>query len=297
KTHSFARFATHLLAHLPRLQEVYNTSLDEYRHVNRIRSRSHPVPELAIDDGWLEAPFWIWTSQAPHRQRMFVRSRGEELEVSDRDRVRFSLAVSADADGDLAAQQWLDQIPRGVRLRPRALITTMYARVILSDLFLHGIGGGKYDQLTDLIIRRFFGLCPPHYLTISATALLFPDRTPELRRQLRETRRLLRDLRFHPEKHASRTDEVAKLVDEKSAWVARELPRGHRRRRHREIERINLALQDHLLVSPEQAAAKLERTAAALRQEAKFASREFSFCLFPKGTLCPLLLDLARPGV
>ena len=44
----------------------------------------------------------------------------------------------------------------GIRLRPRALTTTMYLRLAMGDLFLHGIGGAKYDQLTDRIIEHFF---------------------------------------------------------------------------------------------------------------------------------------------
>ena len=51
----------------------------------------------------------------------------------------------------------------GVRLRPRALITTMFARLVLSDIFIHGIGGAKYDQVTDAIVRRFFAVEPPEY--------------------------------------------------------------------------------------------------------------------------------------
>ena len=58
---------------------------------------------------------------------------------------------------------------RGIKVRPRALITTMYARLVLSDLFIRGIGGAKYDELTDLIIRRFFGIEPPAYITATAT--------------------------------------------------------------------------------------------------------------------------------
>ena len=50
-----------------------------------------------------------------------------------------------------------------------ALVTTLFARLVLSDLFIHGIGGAKYDQLTDELIRSFFGLAPPDYLVISAT--------------------------------------------------------------------------------------------------------------------------------
>ena len=34
-----------------------------------------------------------------------------------------------------------------VRLRTRALTTTLFSRFLLGDLFIHGIGGSKYDEL------------------------------------------------------------------------------------------------------------------------------------------------------
>ena len=57
----------------------------------------------------------------------------------------------------------------GVRIRSRALVTTLWARLALGDLFIHGIGGAKYDRVTDLLIERFFGLRPPGLLVLSAT--------------------------------------------------------------------------------------------------------------------------------
>ena len=43
---------------------------------------------------------------------------------------------------------------------------------MLSDLFIHGIGGAKYDELTDQIICRFFGFEPPGFVALSATQRL-----------------------------------------------------------------------------------------------------------------------------
>ncbi len=60
RTGPFARFAAHLLADLPRFHAVYNDSVHAYRRRHGIRSRNHPVPDLAVEDGWLEAPFWGW---------------------------------------------------------------------------------------------------------------------------------------------------------------------------------------------------------------------------------------------
>jgi len=58
---------------------------------------------------------------------------------------------------------------------PRALTLTLFARLILGDFFIHGIGGGKYDEVTDQIIRDYFGIDPPAFQVVSGTLHLpFP---------------------------------------------------------------------------------------------------------------------------
>jgi hypothetical protein len=173
----------------------------------------------------------------------------------------------------------------------------MYARLVLSDLFLHGIGGAKYDQLTDLIITRFFGLTPPGFVTLSATVLLFEDRTRELTQAVREGKQLLRGLRFHPERHLTPEAEFESWIAEKRAWIARDLPRGQRLVRHREIARLNAQLSSALEDRRQQTAAKLTCCSAELRRQTQLASREFAFCLFSEKILLPLLLDLSRKTV
>ncbi len=293
----FAWFAAHLLANLPRLHDVYNVSLAEYRRANGVRSRSHPVPDLAVEDGWLEAPFWLWTANSPHRERLFVRSNGDDLELTNRKGIHVILPLSADLDADRAVERLAEFEGDGIKLRPRALITTMYARLVLSDLFLHGIGGAKYDQLTDRIVQRFFGVQPPEYMTMSATVLLFPDRTAAILDEIAETKQLMRDFRYHPERHVSATSDTNSLIREKRDWIARQLPRGHRLERHREIGRINTALHSRLNHRSRELPQELVRLIADLRRQQLFASREFSFCLFPEATLRPLLLELSGRGV
>ena len=51
---------------------------------------------------------------------------------------------------------FLDLGKQGFKIRSRALTNTLYARLFLGDLFIHGIGGGKYDEVTDAIIRRYY---------------------------------------------------------------------------------------------------------------------------------------------
>jgi hypothetical protein len=61
-----------------------------------------------------------------------------------------------------------------VRLSPRALTLTMFFRLALVDQFIHGIGGGRYDQVTDRLIARHFNIEPPRFCVTTAT-LYFPD--------------------------------------------------------------------------------------------------------------------------
>jgi len=117
-------------------------------------------------------PFWIWDERSPQRRRLFVRGTGANWQVR---------SPAGDWLTPKDVWEWGIESPE-IRIRPKALITTMYARLVLSDLFIHGIGGAKYDEVTDAIIRRFFNIEPPGYVTATATVRLPLERpkvTPE----------------------------------------------------------------------------------------------------------------------
>ena len=57
---SFARFVQSIVFNAEHFRTIYNKELGAFRKENRIRSRSHPVPELETDDEFVELPFWFW---------------------------------------------------------------------------------------------------------------------------------------------------------------------------------------------------------------------------------------------
>ena len=59
-----------------------------------------------------------------------------------------------------------------LRVRPKAITLTMFARLCMADLFIHGIGGGRYDRVTGAVIQETFGCPPPPYVVATATLLL-----------------------------------------------------------------------------------------------------------------------------
>jgi hypothetical protein len=287
---AFLWFAAHLFANAGPLRDVYNGAIVEYRRLNKVRSENHPAPELARHEEWIETPFWIWTDEAPRRRPLFVAHRGQELRLGDRDRI--DLVVPFSAGGDLQrTAAALGELPRsGVRLRTRALATTVYARLLLCDLFVHGIGGGKYDEVADAVIGRFFGCAPPRYAVATATLRLPLAHEPALPADVARLRGLLRELTHHPERHlpsGARDDAsapfapFAPLVASKAASIATPQTRENARRRCQDIRGANDALQPWIAGRRTALEQELEQTLARAHRHAALSSREYAWCLFP----------------
>jgi hypothetical protein len=300
ETESFCWFVTHLLARLPQLWRVYNEAVREYRRVHRTRSVTHPVPDLGVERQWLEAPLWVYSADDPRRRRVFARRRGDQIFLSDRQGLEVGLPQRPEGDAARAVER-LGQLRRqGVRIRGRALITTLYARLVLGDLFLHGIGGAKYDQVTDLLIQRFFGLRPPRFMVLSATLHLPIERQRVELEQYREIRQQLRSLEYHPERYldaphgdwAEVRPDPTELIAEKARWVQTPPTSQNARTRCRAIRRINQALQPWVEARRRQLLQLEARTARALRAEQVLAYREYGFCLYPEKTLQGFLRGL-----
>jgi hypothetical protein len=292
-TEPFQWFASHLIQRLPEFLTIYNDTLQAYRRMHRLRSRTHPAADLVIEQDWLEAPFWIWSEHDPRRRRLFARLKGNCAELSDRRNLRMCLPLRGNGL-DPALQAWQAARQSGIKIRPRALITTMYARLFLSDLFLHGIGGAKYDLLTDEIVRRFLGIKAPAFMTLSATILL-PLRHDDVRADdLRRLEQQLRELEFHPEKHAPPSELAEQLAADKRHWIDAAVTPAQRKLRHQKLAAIGRRFQP--LVEPLRKRLLVERDELVLRlQNARLlAARDFAFCLYPEETLRHNLLDVLK---
>jgi hypothetical protein len=285
----FLWFVAHLLLRAGQIRAVHNEALREYRELNRLRSKTHPVPELQQRQSWCETPLWIWDSVDLRRRRLFVRQHQGQLQIWDLGQSSVPYAVGRIDDAASVATGLADQRQRGVKIRPRALVTTLYARLFLCDLFVHGIGGAKYDELTDVLIRRLFGLPPPAFLTATATVHLPIDHVRIEPDAVDRARQLLRDLRFHPERHLTREDrqraEVAAWIQQKMQWLRAELPKGDRGSRHAAIVQANESLQTYLRPQRQLVEQRIQRASKQLRWQAILESREHAYCLFPQEML------------
>ncbi|HEX5472539.1 MAG TPA: hypothetical protein VFW73_11665 [Lacipirellulaceae bacterium] len=294
----FGWFVAHVLANLPRFWAAYNDALAQYRRAHHIRGHAQPVPDLDARDGWLEAPFWIWSSDDPQRRPLFARQSSDEIVITDRRTNLVSLSLTDDGDAAEAAEQVTGLASRGIKLRTRALTTTLFARLLLSDLFLHGIGGARYDQVTDEIVRQFFGFEPPAFAAVSATLRLPIACEPGKSTDVGQWQHQLRELQFHPERYIELNGDdtdpvaVAKFVAVKRRWVATPKTPENASERHRAIVAANEGLQP--FVAPVRRRIERERDEVyeQKRSEAILGSREYSFCLYPRQHFEKLISDL-----
>ncbi len=301
--------------------EAYNKALAEYRREHRVRGLNRPIPDLRIDGRRVELPVWAYGPGEP-RQRLYVEHDGGRcgLFVEDepagcvtqadleRDRAGESaaggpVAGAARSHGALACVS--GAMGRQRAIRPRALALTIWARLLASDLFIHGIGGAKYDRITDAIIRTFYGVEPPAMACVSATLLLPLPRRPVTDAELAAARRWLRDVLYQPDRWASGMVEAAPLLADRQAAIARsdELRRIARGRTHhteraqvweriRDLNHRILALRPTVAADAKSAISRLEQMRNTDRIR---ASREYFFALLTYERLRSLCTSLFRP--
>lgn len=294
-TLAFARMTLEIMRDAVGFAETYNAALADYRHVHGLRSRSHPAPDLEIvSEQEVEIPFWLWTGVSPKRKRTFLCRRGSSFYISDREGLEWSGDFE---EGSSLATRLMNQVLSPTyertrpKLRPKALITTLFARAFLCDGFVHGIGGYKYDQVTEAIAERWgLGkLAPMQCATMTLRLPLPMDVVSE--NEVRNQKRKLRDLSYHPERFlaeatlsSAQAAKAAALVDEKSSWLSRNQPEDLRER-HERISAINAELAAMLAEVRERSEVAYKQAHDRFHAQQPWLSREFAAVLFPEEML------------
>lgn len=298
-------FVGWLLAHARQLHTAYNESLTSYRRERGVRGHGRPMPDLAVrhdaSGEWIEVPWWMWSREDPRRRRVFANTTTPGMLVlSDMETLRIELPIAADT----SPSKWVDALSRmeehSIRLRPRAIVTTLVSRLMVADVFVHGIGGAAYDAITDDVVRRLIGSDPPRHAVVSGTLRLplvttFPElEADDPAAALAAARKTLRDLRYHPERHlepqAARPAEIREQITAKRRWIDTHPSATLARRRCHEIRAINERL--FVALADEHAAVtrRMTELSDAVKARDVLRSRELPWCFFPENEVKSFLL-------
>ena len=164
-TRGWHTFVADIAVNATRFATAYNSELAEYRAVNKTRSAAQPFPDLPLDDESVALPLWRIVNGRRGSVRASVRT-GRGVDLLDAGGSVFATLPASGADAVEALRV------SGAVLAPKALALTLFVRLFVTDLMIHGVGGGRYDRVTDGVCRRYYGVEPPAYVVASMTMYL-----------------------------------------------------------------------------------------------------------------------------
>ena len=294
-TDGFYHFVLHILYEAERFTKIYNGKLAEYRNIHKIRSMANPLPDLKILRNLIELPFWVWKAEG-QRAKCYRMNEGEDIKITDGAEVLVTLKKNDDVINNITRLKTL--METGIKIRPRAITTTMFSRLFFSDVFIHGIGGAKYDTITDEIIKEFFGIDPPGFVTISATLFLPLDVYGLDIKVLQELQRTDSDMCYNPERYASKETQsepaFMNSVKEKQRLlkIMGVSNADEKRRYFRRIKELNKLMlsQIHTELQKKQREINTIRDKLVYNEVVRF--REYPICLYPTKILKDYLLNV-----
>ncbi len=282
-----------ILVNAGRFSSCYNAALNWYRREFRVRGPQRPIPDLHWDQKRCEVPFWAYRAHEP-RRRLFVEKNGRSLRLWAEGEAVGQVPVRDLRVGGLEAAfgelgDW--------HIRPRALTLTLWARLLLADLFIHGIGGAKYDRITDKIIADYYGLEPPHIACVSATLRLDLPGRATADETVHALRHGIRDLQYNPQRNLELGPDLDYLVARRAKaidWAVglQATDPGNRAARRAAFEAIRSANQAIIAVRPGEAPQRrrrLENAIDDLQQYRIAHGREYFFGLYSRRSLQRLL--------
>lgn len=178
-TDTFLTFFQRVLQNPVGLHRAIQDALERYRKRHRIRTRAQPFADLKREDPWIEIPFW-WIEKST-RESLWIHSRSGALRVRDRE-VGHRDAPSI----------------RG-KVFPKALMLTLFYRYVAVNLFIHGLGGMHYDEVTD-DIARWLGFSPRPRVAVTLSLGLIHENCSIIQQRIHSLRERLKHLQFRAER-------------------------------------------------------------------------------------------------
>jgi len=270
--------------------ETYNAKLREYRRLKKISSKANPLPELMEKGYVVEMPFWIWRESEPRKSLYASVTNDSRISILCENRIveHFDFDEKDRSTNNLERLKAL--ISKGIKIRPKAIVNTLYSRMFFSDLFIHGIGGAKYDLITDEIIRAFFGVEPPEYATISATLHLPYKPFDTSKEDVMELKHVIKDMSYNPDRYASdeimEDIEMRSTVNEKRALIARESHDS--KEKHlifNRLKKLNAMMKQKIIPLIKEKEKELTDLEKRLQYNSIVTNREYPFCIYPEEML------------
>lgn len=276
---AWGEFITDIVSEAARFHESYNDALAEFRVRHHTRSAAQPFHDLRVQDGLIELPLWYLHPSG--RIDVFVRPGVDGS---------WDLVAGGEVVYSETADGTIEDAKRGhfARLAPKAITLTLFLRVWFCELFIHGTGGYRYDEVCDSVAHSFYRCEPAARVSATCSAYLplvaqWVDET-----SLSEAVERIHRVAHHPEEFIEEADlgdwlasQAADLLAEKDGLVlAIKAPGADKKSMGLRIKAINAELAQ--ILEPHRGLLEVERRALeqSLGVQRIIADRTHSFPLF-----------------
>lgn len=282
RTRAWVTFVADIALSAERFSSAYNAELAEYRMANKTRSAAQPFPDLAREGAFIELP--LWRIVDGHRRNVRVeplRDGGARIVDEDGEQV-----VELSADGRAAVANLLESEQH---FAPKALALTLFARLFVGDLMIHGVGGGRYDRVTDGVCRRYFGVEAPAFVVASMTMYLPLGAHLVTDQEVAAARERLNRLDHNPDvllgevefDSAAEQGRAASLAAEKASLVvAIAVPGADKKTLGQRIREVNTELSSLLAPLKDGLAAELASLESQFEASEILTDRTYPFCFW-----------------
>jgi hypothetical protein len=290
---AFVDFVVSIISNASAFAGCYNEGVA--RQTDGGKSRGiKAIARLAFDKaaGRSELPFWL-ISPGGTRTSLYVSG-----ETSDKIRIGTASTelgeLNAKQTGNKAHQLKNILKEHGYLLRPKAVSLTLFVRLFLADLFVHGAGGASYELITDYVIERFYKIKPPRFAVATCTMRLsLVGPTSSARQDISGLKHRLRRIKHNPEEYIVEStlagEPVASLLQSKKDLIAKATdpaaPTALRKTAWNSLSIINCRLYEYARETAKMLEREVRQAEKSRASDEFRTSREFFFGLFAEQRL------------
>jgi hypothetical protein len=147
---------------------IYNEAIRNKIATDNLKS-NQTIRSLKIDylNGIIELPFWL-VSKTGKRASLYASLNDRNVSIG----TAVDIAGTIDSSGEKERQMLEILRKNKYMVRPKSVTLTLFARLYLADLFVHGTGAVNYEYITDRLIGDFYKIKNLNFGVATATMTL-----------------------------------------------------------------------------------------------------------------------------
>ena len=282
QSNSFLKFAASIIKNYEKFTCIYNDAISKNTTHSNFKI-------LNVDSsGKTALPFWLLTSSGL-RNCMYAKKDSSTITISTISRELASIDLTEDITEQLKNILGKHQLS----LRPKAITMMLFVRLFLSDLFVHGVGGGSYEKITNFILDNYYNVKKADAAIVTATAALALLGQTHQQDDIKILNQDIRKIYHSPEKYIEKTlledDSVKKAIETKKRMIyqACDLTKSTQQKQDawKKINKINSRLIKYAQPSIKKLEEQTQLTKQFQHTTEVMNYRQFFFGVFPESFL------------